>query len=218
MRVMVAIPTMGTVKTQTVQSLIAMEKPYETEVVFTEGSLVYDARNAICKKAIAENFDRVLWIDSDMIFDTDLMTRLSARLDEGLDFCTGLYFTRRPPDIKPVIYNALVMTNDGLPQAYAMYEYPDNSLFEIAASGFGGVMVTTELIKSIGDKFGLPFSPVVGFGEDFSFCIRAKELGRSMWCDSSIKLGHTGEIIYDEQTYRRFYNERKAGTVSTDQI
>ena len=41
-----------------------------------------------------------------------------------------------------------------------------------------------------------------GFGEDLSFCLRARELGAEIWCDSTIKLGHVGTAVYDEDSYR----------------
>ena len=36
----------------------------------------------------------------------------------------------------------------------------------------------------------------LGFGEDMAFCIRAKELGYPLWCDSSIQAGHIGFTTY----------------------
>ena len=39
---------------------------------------------------------------------------------------------------------------------------------------------------------------LLGFGEDLSFCIRAQELGRKIYCDSRIKMGHVGLRVFEE--------------------
>ena len=69
--------------------------------------------------------------------------------------------------------------------------------------------MTTDLIKRVGDMFGLPFSPILGFGEDMSFCYRVSMLGMKMWCDSSIKLGHIGFTEITEDTYIERINKNE---------
>ena len=80
--------------------------------------------------------------------------------------------------------------------------FPD--LFEIAGSGFGAVMMTTDLIRRCG---GQPFFPVAGFGEDFSFCLRAREAGAKLYCDGRIKLDHIGVSAYNEALFLKQQRE-----------
>lgn len=61
--------------------------------------------------------------------------------------------------------------------------------------------MTTDLIKRVADKFGLPFAPMLGFGEDLSFCGRVSQVGGKMFVDSSIKMGHVGLGTITEATY-----------------
>ena len=131
-----------------------------------------------------------------------MFRKLSDDLDEGRDFVSGLYFTRKPP-YKPVIFKkaGYEQINNGVkPIAEAYYEYPKDSVFEVEAAGFGGVMMNTSLLAEVEKNFGLPFSPIMGFGEDISFCLRVKELGKKMYCDSSVKMGHVGQFVYDEDS------------------
>lgn len=204
MKTLIAIPAMDMVHTQFLKSILGMRAVGVCEYSMTQSSLVYDARNLLANKAITEGFDRVLWLDSDMTFDPDLMQRLSARLDEGYNFVTGLYFTRKE-EIKPVIYKALYFktTEKGerYPVAETYFDYPKNEVFEISACGFGAVMMTTDMIREV-SKLGLPFSPAVGFGEDLTFCRTAEGLGLKMYCDSSIKLGHIAQRIINESSYQ----------------
>lgn len=205
MKTLIAIPCMDMVHTTFMWSLIGMNRCGETQFAIACSSLIYDARNQLVKKAIDEKFDRILWLDSDMDFQPDLMDRLAARLDEGRDFVTGIYFSRKAP-VKPVFYEAVGYYHDDAnqsvtPHAVPFLEYPKDSIFEIQGCGFGGVMHTVELAKKVQDKFGVPFAPILGFGEDLSFCVRARDVGATLWCDSSIKLGHVGYGTITEDAY-----------------
>lgn len=202
MKTLIAVPTMDMVHTMFFASVMQLKKVGDIELSVTASSLIYDARNALCKRAVENGFDRILWLDSDMTFEPDLMERLSARLDEGCEFVSGLYFKRKPP-IEPVIYKecgAREENGQTLPFAHSYTDYPDG-LFEIAASGFGCVMVTTSLVQRVAEEYGLPFSPILGFGEDLSFCCKVARLGVKMYCDSTIKLGHVGYHVFDENDF-----------------
>ena len=142
-----------------------------------------------------------MWIDSDMVFDPDMLEKFSADLDEGRDFVCGLFFKRKPP-YKAVIYREqrVIKHEDGLITAVAPLfdEYPKDQIFEIAACGFGAVMTSTKLLKAVRDKFGQGFAPTLGFGEDLSFCARVTQLGYKMYCDSRIKVGHVAHLVINE--------------------
>jgi len=204
MKTLVALPCMDMVHTIFLKSLLSMDRIGTCGFAFSCSSLIYDARNQLAKQAVTEGYDRVLWLDSDMDFQPDLLKRLSERMDEGREFVTGLYFKRKAP-VKPVIYKDIGCIDNkekGITPVAVCYEdYPKDSIFTIAGCGFGGVLMSTDLISKVGDKFGMPFSPIMGFGEDLSFCIRASELGIEMYCDSSVKMGHVGLGTKTEETY-----------------
>lgn len=209
MKTLIAVPCMDVCPTLFIKSLVGLRVFGEVEFSLSVGSLVYDARNKLCEKAIDGNFDRVLWLDSDMVFQSDLFERLSARIDEGRDFVSGLYFTRKG-EVTPVIYKSMAIEKlpDGKlkPVAGKYLDYPKDSIFPITACGFGAVMMKTSAIETVRDKFGLPFAPAAGFGEDLSFCLRMTECGMQMYCDSSIKCGH---VAYREIT-EELWEERNA--------
>lgn len=204
MRTMIAIPCMDMVHTDFCRCLVGLEKPEGTETVFCQSSLIYDARNTLAEMAIERGFDRVLWLDSDVTFDPDLIRRLGEHLDLGKDFVTGLYFSRRAPS-HPVIYSSLYLAREaGKQRAVADHfdDYPRDDIFKVAGCGFGAVMMTVPMLRRVQEASALPFFPATGFGEDLSFCLRATALGFKIWCDSSIKLGHVGASIFDEALYR----------------
>ena len=92
MKILVAIPCMATIHTQFFRSVLSLQMPSGenyTEFTMTENSLIYDARNIMAHKAVEGGFDRVLWLDSDMVFDRDLFQRLRAWIDTGYDYVSG---------------------------------------------------------------------------------------------------------------------------------
>lgn len=203
MKTMIALPCMDMVHTVFLKAILSLERVGEVKYSLSCSSLVYDARNSLAKNAIDEGFDRVLWLDSDMDFQPDLLKRLSADMDEGRHFVSGLYFKRKAP-ISPVIYSEIGYwknEEDVVPFAMPYHDYPRDDIFEIKGAGFGACMMSTEMLKKVTETSGLPFSPAVGFGEDLSFCMRAAQAGYKMYCDSRIKLGHVGYGVITEDTY-----------------
>ena len=103
---------------------------------------------------------------------------------------------------KPVIFEKCgyehLNGNEVKPVASTYYNYPKDQIFEISACGFGGVLMNVPMVKAIEEKYGLPFAPMLGFGEDISFCLRAQELGYKIWCDSRVKMGHIGLTTFTE--------------------
>ena len=209
MRTMIAIPCMDMLHADFFRSCVGLEVSGEVQWTTAQCSLVYDSRNRLTEMALDGDFDRVLWLDSDMIFDRYLFRRLSEHLDLGREMITGLYFTRKQP-IQPVIYSRL--HRDPLPTggyaaaADSFIDYKKDSLFQIEGCGFGAVMMTTDLLRQVRDRFGPPFLPTLGFGEDLAFCLRVSWLGKDIWCDSSIKAGHVGTAVYDETLWRQLQN------------
>ena len=201
MRTLIAVPCFDMIHTGFVKSFIDLEKPEGTAYTLIPNTLIYEARNTIAQNAITAGFDRVMWFDSDMTFAPDTMLRLMADMDTGLDFVCGLYFKRKTP-INPVIcdriYRRVTETGDVESAATSYINYPKDSVFEIAGAGFGCVLTSVDLLKRLVDKYGAPFTPMMGMGEDLSFCLRATCIGAKMFCDSRVKCGHIGLKVFDE--------------------
>ena len=205
MKTLIGIPCMDMVHTSFMQSVLCRRYPPNCEITLASGSLIYDARNNIAKKAIKDGFDQVLWLDSDMIFEPDLLTRLQAHLDAGAEFVTGIYFARKKP-IKPIIYKSVTVKNSGggyEAEITPYTDYPRDSVFEIEGCGFGAVLVKKSVIERVRAAYGLPFFPAMGLGEDLAFCHRARELGIKILCDSSIKPKHLAYYPVSEETYQK---------------
>lgn len=205
MKTLIAMPAMQSIPTKTVRCLTGMLRPPDTYTAISECTLVHDARNEFTSIAIQKGFDRVLWIDSDMTFPPDMLIRLSEDMDQNnLDMVCGLFFKRQTPT-KPVICTALETRQDPVHGEYihpvCYTDYPHDTLFPVRACGFGAVLTTVDLLRDVWDHYGPPFSYHLNIGEDYSFCWRVNQIGRQIWCDSRVKAGHIGQVIYGEDTY-----------------
>lgn len=198
-KTLIAIPCMSTVYTRFMIALLNMRKPGMTQIAITESSLIHNARHVLARQAIDGNFDRILWLDSDMAVPVDLMERLSANMDKGLEFVTALYFKRTIP-AEPVIYKSI--TFDGTAGASVTYRtYPRESLFEVAGCGLGACMMDVSMLaRFIETGAQYPFEPLPNLGEDLSFCMRLNGVSK-IHCDSQIRVPHIGLYEYRELDY-----------------
>lgn len=203
-KTLIAIPSHDYVHADFTRCLMQLDRPEDAGFTMITNTLIYTARNMIAQKAIQLGFDRVMWFDADMTFEHDTLTRLSADMDQGLELVTGLYFTRKEP-IVPTLHKEIRwrIKEDGWVDGGAtLYKnYPKDQVFEIAGCGFGCVMTSVSLLKRMVEKYGSPFYPLMGMGEDSTFCFRATQDGHKLYCDSRVKCGHIGQKEYNEDFY-----------------
>ena len=177
----------------------------EVHYSFAQCSLVYTSRKELCRIAMESGSDFVLWLDSDMIFAPTLMEDLMADM-EGRDMVTGVYHARKPP-FRPILWKTCRKTTPGGGEVEHYDDYPTDGLFEVEACGFGAVLMRTDVIRTVAEMFYETFGPMPGFGEDLSFCIRARAAGVKIWADPKIQLGHCGQMTVNQDTFRAFTSQ-----------
>lgn len=209
MRTLIAIPCMDQVPAHFAQSLSMLRKVGDCAVAFQIGSLIYTSRNNLSLQALNMNAEYILWLDSDMVFQPDLLERMFHVMDENkIDFLSGLYFRRAKP-YSPVIFDKLEMKEDRC--VWHNMDTVPNGLTEIGGCGFGCVLMKTEIVANVFGGQGDLFTPLFGVGEDLSFCWRARQAGYKLYLDPSISLGHVGNLVFNEDFYRS-YSEAQNGT------
>jgi hypothetical protein len=194
MRLLIGIPTLDYVNVEFMNCLMKLimklkDTGVQFDVEINSGTLVYLARERIAHKAINEHYTHVLWLDSDMVFNPDILDDLMFC---GKDFVTGIYHARRKG------YASVIFKSIEINGIERFEEYP-NETFQIAGCGFGCVLTSVEMLSSVCLHFGTCFTPLPSLGEDIAFCKRAKDLGYKLWCEPSVICGHIGHItIYPE--------------------
>ena len=197
MKLLIAIPAMDFMHTESVKSLIGLVTKLKSdgidfEVRIESGTLVYLARDKLARYAMNKGFTDVLWLDSDMVYTDEILEDLQF---SGEPFVTGICHGRRKP------YLSCLFTSYWPEVARWDKDYPTNT-FEVAACGFAAVLIKTEILRAVIEKFNTAFTPTEYFGEDVAFCDRARQLGYKVYAEPGVRLGHIGHItIYPEDAF-----------------
>jgi len=155
------------------------------------------ARNTLVQMALDRDrnapFDYVFWADDDVIFPTDMLQKLIAH---DKDIVSGLYFARKMPHW-PQIYE---YAKEAPGKFWFKIYYPPAELIEVDAVGAGCLLVKMDVFRKM-EKPWFLFTDELG--EDMYFCHKAKQMGYSVFCDTSIKCGHITRAIVDEAVFQR---------------
>lgn len=206
MKLMIAIPTYDYMHFQFVECLTKLIRRLDRdgidfEVHYQGGTLVYVGRDRLAKMAIDRGFTHILWLDSDMIFNEDLLENL---MDCGKPFVTGIAHGRRAPHMS-CLFNQIWPSVD----RWEGHDYPREP-FKVAGCGFACVLMETKVAETVYTRHGTAFFPMRELGEDLAFCKRATEAKYEIWVEPRVWLGHIGHItVYPE--YEEVYQNSIQG-------
>ena len=102
-RLLIAVPCMDYVHADFMKSLTKLTNHLQREginheVEIVPGTLIYYARDKLACKAVNENFTHLLFLDSDMVFDTNIVETLTFC---GKDSCDANRESDRRGDAEP---------------------------------------------------------------------------------------------------------------------
>ena len=191
MKLMVAVPTMFFVNVNFAQSMADLcikltRDGVKVDVQFMEGSMIYVSRDRLAYRAIEGEYTHVLWLDSDMSFEPHIVDDL---LWCRKDMVCGAFVSRKPP-FSPCVY-ASIEDPANMEKVKDFGKEP----FRVDGCGMACVLTSVELLKAVFDRFDTCFMPTEKIrGEDIAFCDRVKQLGYEIWCEPTVKPGHTAHI------------------------
>ncbi len=147
---------------------------------------------------LCSDCDYMMIIDADMRFPVDGIHRLI--LDDK-DIVSGFY-TKKHIEASPTM--GYHIPEKGM---YLAEDFPEDKLYDnykghklVLPTGFT-LVKRDVLIAMRYPRFDYLSMYQMRIGTDWSFCLRAHNLGFEVWCDSRIKLGHTGEYEYKAEEY-----------------
>jgi hypothetical protein len=161
----------------------------KSSIITNVRNQILDAAQELRKQAQSTNRpipEWVLWLDSDMTFPADTLTRL---LSHKKDIVGATYPRRVPP------FGIIGRTLSG------SKDVPRSGLVEFSHMPFG-VLLTR---MSIFDKMKKPYFRLTvdeatgqTGGEDFYFCDSVRSLGYSLWCDMDLthQVTHLGQFAF----------------------
>lgn len=196
MIIAIGIPCMGTIRVETVGSLIQMQRSYpdiDFRWMMVGNSLVYDARNELLNHAKREQADYLLFIDSDIQFPCTALSTL-INLQKGV--VTGVYMSRSEEAQEPVIYTDLKPRSIFNRNASRKpFTGQINGVTRVDGCGMGFCLIRRDVIDKITKRFVSPFEPFRGLGEDLSFCYRLAKIREPIYA-VNCGLEHIGTKHY----------------------
>ena len=196
LRVMIAVPSQDFCAVGFAHDLARLTgfmgstRPDVQVYLFTSrGTLIPQQRTQLVKNALEIDATHIFWLDSDMRFPMDALSRLLAH---DAPIVAANYSTRRPP-ITPT-------AAQGLNQ----HEYTDEAstgLVEVVRCGMGCMLTKVEIFRTIDAPwFALGYIPQLNdfVGEDVFFCQKAKFKGFPTLIDHDLskQVIHLGEFPY----------------------
>lgn len=158
----------------------------EYTLVTQEGPSIPHNRNSVFERARLEG-DSLLFIDSDMVFTPQDIKRMEKHL-ETHDVVTGVCVMGFP-GWPPAVFDEKRRPIENIKA--------EDGLFEIGSCGAAFLGISKPVIQTLIE----PFTPLAEekygqyYGEDISFCMRAREAGFRIWCDPKLQIGHIKTVI-----------------------
>tara|TARA_R110000796_G_scaffold112702_1_gene224342 strand:- start:16180 stop:16941 length:762 start_codon:yes stop_codon:yes gene_type:complete len=226
-KVLIATPTMdGKLEAYYVDSLLntlvlGAAKGYDIKHLFVGyDSLLPRARNDLVKAAIDNDFDELLFIDADMVWNPEWVIQL---LETGLDYVGG---TARKKNDDTYDF-AMKITPDLLNQKFLKDQ---KDILEVQVVGTGFLKLSKNVLKKIGEisqdytngpekarANKMYFETSINdkgelIGEDATLCDKWREVGGTCYLHTKMTCGHIGPKMFtgDFKTFHKeFVNNHK---------
>jgi len=187
-KICVGVPCQRTICSKTAGSLfsLTLDKSYQMRIVFSENCLVHENRNSLVKIAQDMKADYLFFVDSDIVFERDTLSRL---LEADKDIIAASYNRRSLPEqgmVKDENMKLIDIQGRTFP-------------FQCSYAPTGCMLIKI----SVFDKLEKPYffftlndNGEMDKAEDYYFCDKARAGGFNIWCDPTIPVMHIGDYFY----------------------
>jgi hypothetical protein len=155
-------------------------------------------RNDLIRQAFADGVSHLIMMDTDQIYPADIIIKLAAWAARGKDVVIGPVHRRYQP------FELILMRGEN-PDEYVSIpdeEKYSGKMIEIDAAGAGCIMFSLLAALDIDEPWFTLDDKTPGggnMGEDIAFCWKLRKAGYSIWADTSIDIGHLGEILINRE-------------------
>jgi len=171
-------------------------------------------RNQVVEAFLGTEAQWLLFIDTDMGFAPDAISRLRASADpETRPVVGGLCFGIKRAEITaehgyhvnphPTLYQWVERESDA--GFSAIVDYQRDTVQQVHGTGAAFLLIHRSVLERMGAEqgprwFSLAGHPKApqGFSEDMSFCLRLLGLGIPLFVDTSVKTCHAKKLMIDE--------------------
>ena len=186
-KVIIGMPCTEMMKSKTAHAIscLTIGDPTIIDFLMMQSCDISSSRMWLVKQAIKKEATHLLFVDSDMLFPTNTLTKLLAR----------------DKDIIGVEYNKRKFPLETVTAYLPNIEKSETEPFKVGVAGTGVMLIKLSLFSDPKlDKnwfsFGRNAEGENVIGEDGWFCNTARDAGYDVWIDPTIKVLHLGEYGY----------------------
>ena len=182
------------------------------------GPRIASARNRLVRDFLAnpiyKNVEWLLMLDSDMTFDENLLPALFEGMRDEAGkvlhpIVGGLCFGGGHDGIFPTMYEIVDPASNNNNPVKVITEFFEGEQVQVDATGAACLLVHRGVYEHLATIYEEPspwFSESVykghEFGEDWTFCLRARSQGFEIQVNTAAKVGHMKSIKLTEETWR----------------
>jgi|TARA_B100000035_G_scaffold185188_1_gene157961 GT2 family glycosyltransferase len=156
---------------------------------------IYNVRNELAGLALKNDLDKIMWIDSDIVFSPNDFLKL---LDCNVDIISGLYIVQMENQRKMNMSQIRTQSRGdyyyaAISEAGSFLKVSDVKsldIFTVKSNGMGFMLMNKKVLTSIGDRWFNPINNREIISEDISFQIKARELGYKSYVNPKVVVGH----------------------------
>jgi SAM-dependent methyltransferase len=167
--------------------------------------LVSDLRNEAVRIARAQQCTHILFLDADMTWPSDVLSRMLRHHDKGI--VSGLYFLKTWPHWPVALTRGRVnLETQAVDYDYDKSVFAEEGLVPQQAVGMGCALVPMSIFDAMPDPWFEYRQDNDGrwtVTEDMPFCQKAAGLGVPILVDPSVKCGHVSQHPISEPWYER---------------
>ncbi len=198
--VLVSIPNTGQIKTELMAAVlnIVKRKPQGIGVDLPQGMPVDSNRNNAVKRFLASRFEWLLFLDSDIVPPVNVIERL---LSHGKRVVSAVCWSSMGGE------KGGDWEHDSMPYPTVMKKAGEgkgwhvdreglgspNGLISVDAVGMACILIHREVFERMGSnwyRLNYDDGGICDGGEDFSWCLKAKNLGYEIYVDKSVQCSH----------------------------
>ena len=193
MKLFIGIPTSDNGRYRDFDNCLQkLDVPSDTIIHYQSGASIAKNRNIIIRLAMQAKCTHLLFLDDDMVFESDLFARLNAH-DK---YIVTAHCKIRYPPFASVLVDGFDFGNNLILHKLQPHE---KGLIKIWASGLACTLIKCEILEKFEEYCAIGFLHHDELSEDISFYMRAHDAGYDSYCDLDTYVGHhTSAVIWPD--------------------
>lgn len=171
-----------------IPSFMSLQRPENSLTITVHGQSPASARNAIIKQGLENDCTHIFFMDDDMIFPPDTLTKL---LVHDKYIISALYLLRSFPH-RPAFFDKAYENGKC---RFTFLEKGMNGLIKGVNCGLGAVLISTKIFEKLDEPYvRLGEIEKDGWCDDVGFFNRCRQAGFDIWCDLNAPVGHMNSV------------------------